>query len=324
MAINEILSYCETDTGTNLLTQVEYFSDAERLIGNTQFTIARSKLVNKSVKQSVAVASGLAQFAADNQPADVTDLLLTSDMSNVITHANANFRRQNNLVIYPSTGTGNNLILTTTPFPYPTPAVGTEIQFIANATNTGTTLLTLDAFPATLILMQTTTGLQGLIGGEIRTGFIYRMIFNGLNWILMDIPPRVSKLFAQVSKSTSQVVGSGSIILFDGTADFDPSGFWNGGLNRLIPNTLGVFNISCTIGYTAPAGRTIELRLRKNGLSSKTFDLKDENSECVNGQAFAEVTTIGDYFEMVLLVSPPSGTIVGNPARNYFAINFLG
>lgn len=48
---NELLKFCETTTGTNLLTQAEYTADAQRLIGN-QPGIARDKLVNKVLRQS--------------------------------------------------------------------------------------------------------------------------------------------------------------------------------------------------------------------------------------------------------------------------------
>jgi len=34
MAINEILKFCDTNTGTNLLTQSEYDADTQRTTGN--------------------------------------------------------------------------------------------------------------------------------------------------------------------------------------------------------------------------------------------------------------------------------------------------
>lgn len=79
MATNEILQFAETDTGTNLLTQAEYLADAQRPIGN-QPGVARSKLVNKALRQSSLIAAAVAQFIADNQSNNVVD---TADPANI-------------------------------------------------------------------------------------------------------------------------------------------------------------------------------------------------------------------------------------------------
>ena len=71
MATNEILQFCATDTKSNLLTQSEYEADGERIIGN-QPGIARSKFVNKVLRQTSAVAAGLGEFIK-NGGNDCTD-----------------------------------------------------------------------------------------------------------------------------------------------------------------------------------------------------------------------------------------------------------
>lgn len=78
MATNEILQFAETDTGTNLLTQAEYLADAQRPIGN-QPGVARSKLVNKALRQSSLIAAAVAQFIADNQTNNVVDTAAPAD-----------------------------------------------------------------------------------------------------------------------------------------------------------------------------------------------------------------------------------------------------
>ena len=80
MATNEILRFAETDTGTNLLTQAEYLADAQRPIGN-QPGVARSKLVNKALRQSSLIASGIAEFLADNQGNNITDSLTPQNIA---------------------------------------------------------------------------------------------------------------------------------------------------------------------------------------------------------------------------------------------------
>ena len=80
MATNEILQFAETDTGTNLLTQAEYLADSQRPIGN-QPGVARSKLVNKALRQASLISAGVAEFLADNQANDITDGLTPQNIA---------------------------------------------------------------------------------------------------------------------------------------------------------------------------------------------------------------------------------------------------
>lgn len=83
MATNEILRFAETDTGTNLLTQAEYLADAQRPIGN-QPGVARSKLVNKALRQASLIAAGLAEYIADNQANNITDALTPQNIADYL------------------------------------------------------------------------------------------------------------------------------------------------------------------------------------------------------------------------------------------------
>lgn len=80
MATNGILQFAETDTGTNLLTQAEYLADSQRPIGN-QPGVARSKLVNKALRQASLIAAGVAEFLADNQANNITDGLTPQNIA---------------------------------------------------------------------------------------------------------------------------------------------------------------------------------------------------------------------------------------------------
>lgn len=86
MAINEILPFATTNTGTNLLTQAEYVADAQRPIGH-QPGIARSKLANKAMRQASLMAAGVAEFIADYQSQNVTDSLTTQNISDYLANA---------------------------------------------------------------------------------------------------------------------------------------------------------------------------------------------------------------------------------------------
>lgn len=74
MATNKILPFAGTDIGSNLLTDEEYAADSQRPIGH-QLGDARRKLANKALRQSAAIAAGVAQYIADNQGVDITDAL---------------------------------------------------------------------------------------------------------------------------------------------------------------------------------------------------------------------------------------------------------
>jgi len=69
---NEILKFCETSTGTNLLTQAEYLADAQRVIGN-QPGIARDKFVNKVLRQSSFISKVFADYLIQQTGGTVLD-----------------------------------------------------------------------------------------------------------------------------------------------------------------------------------------------------------------------------------------------------------
>jgi microcystin-dependent protein len=86
MATNEILRFAETNTGTNLLTQAEYASDAQRTTGH-QPGIARAQLENKVLRQASLMSSGLAEFIADYQANNVTDSLTPQQVADYLVAA---------------------------------------------------------------------------------------------------------------------------------------------------------------------------------------------------------------------------------------------
>lgn len=303
MAANEILNYCETNTGTNLLTQAEYLADPERVIGNTQFTIARSKLVNKSVKQSVAVASGVAQFIADNQPVDITDTLLTNDMRDAFIHAQSNFRRQNVPLTFTSTGTANNLIIDTLPL-YPTIIIGTEIQIIANATNTASVTIVLDGGAPQNVRTQTQIGFQVLRPGEIVSGGIYRLIWNGTDWIIMNPTYISSFIGAQIT------VGAGQIIIGNGiyqkvnysTVIFDTSSLWSNAAQQFTVTRAGYYRLNSILSISnAATVTTVSQAIFVNGIPQIRI-----------GQLQSPVSPISDQIEVIgsgMVLLSPSNTV---------------
>lgn len=72
MAVNDFLPFCQTSTGTNLLTEAEYAASTDRTSGNKP-GVASSKLNNKALRQSAALTSVLAQLVSDKTGTDVLD-----------------------------------------------------------------------------------------------------------------------------------------------------------------------------------------------------------------------------------------------------------
>ncbi len=72
MPTNNILPFCPTDSGTNLLSQADYLAATNRDIGN-QPGVASSKLNNKALRQSAFITSQIAQFIADKTGSNVLD-----------------------------------------------------------------------------------------------------------------------------------------------------------------------------------------------------------------------------------------------------------
>lgn len=132
MANNEILPFAGTDTGTNLLTQAEYLADAQRPIGN-QPGVARSKLVNKALRQSSLIAAAVAQFIADNQANNVVDTATPADIADWIEAAVRS-------IGIPTAVAGGTADAITADFP-PNVALtnGTTVIVRAGAANTTTT-----------------------------------------------------------------------------------------------------------------------------------------------------------------------------------------
>lgn len=84
---NNILPFCPTDTGTNLLTQSQYAAASDRTNGN-QPGIASSKLNNKAIRQATFMTSQLAQFMADKLNVNILD---NGDTAALLAQVNSTF-----------------------------------------------------------------------------------------------------------------------------------------------------------------------------------------------------------------------------------------
>ena len=108
MATNEILTTASVDNGTNLQTQSEYSADAQRPTGQSS-GVARSKFINKTLRQLSLIAAAVAQFIADRQATNVTDGLAPTALGDMFEQALVN--RQ----IATATGTADAILLALAP-----------------------------------------------------------------------------------------------------------------------------------------------------------------------------------------------------------------
>lgn len=83
MANSEILTTASVDNGTNLLTQSQYVADAQRPTGQAS-GVARSKFINKTLRQLSLVAAAVAKYIADRQATDVTDGLAVQTLEDMM------------------------------------------------------------------------------------------------------------------------------------------------------------------------------------------------------------------------------------------------
>lgn len=108
MATSNILQFAPTDTGTNLLSDAAYLAASDRTNGN-QPGVASAKLNNKALRQSSAVAAGVAQFIATRQATNITDALTPSQIETALASATTG-RLLRTLVYYRIAGVQNVII----------------------------------------------------------------------------------------------------------------------------------------------------------------------------------------------------------------------
>ncbi len=83
MATSEILTTASVDNGTNLLTQVEYDADVQRPTGQAP-GVARSKFINKTLRQLSLVSAVVGKYIADRQATNVTDGLAVQTLEDML------------------------------------------------------------------------------------------------------------------------------------------------------------------------------------------------------------------------------------------------
>lgn len=103
MGTSSILPFAPVDTGLNLLSDADYLAASDRTTGN-QPGVARSRLVNKALRQSSLLAAVIAQFTADRQTSNVGDGLSVAGLQSQFEAALLQFIGAQNQAVLGSSG----------------------------------------------------------------------------------------------------------------------------------------------------------------------------------------------------------------------------
>lgn len=238
MANNEILPFAGTDTGTNLLTQAEYNADSQRPIGN-QPGVARSKLVNKVLRQTSLIASAIAQYFANRQSNDITDSLSAATLAEYMLNAIGGDTQKNSFNSAIAAGTADAITASYTP------AVialtnGLSLFVRATAANTSTTP-TFTPNSGTVTAKAIVKGAsQALVAGDIA---------GAGHWLELQYDSTLDRWVLQNPATGTATVTSANDATFADNSSKPASTSWIRGAMSAIATAAGFATSYATNGY---------------------------------------------------------------------------
>jgi len=189
MSTNEILPFCGTDTGTNLLTQSAYNSSTLRTSGNAP-GIASLELNNKALRQATFVASQVAQFISNKLNQDVLDNGSTATLQAQIVSAIGGLTVASKSASYSLNAVTDNVLLFTAVSTATLPtAVGNtgHVFYIINTTG---------GYSVTLATTSSQT-IGGYASGALSLtaqNAMIAVVSDGSNWQIISSTPEVVTL----------------------------------------------------------------------------------------------------------------------------------
>lgn len=204
---NEILPFCPTDSGTNLLTQVEYDAATDRTIGN-QPGIASSKLNNKALRQSSFVTSQLAQYISDTLNESVLDNGVDADILDQIERSLAaptSSRYVSNLGLAASVA-ANALTISLKTFNGSAPSAGSPVKLAFRNSTSATGQYTVVSVTSALTVVVPSSATLGQISGKDQYVWIYA-IYDGTN---VQLGVSGVNVFSEASTQSTTAISAGS------------------------------------------------------------------------------------------------------------------
>jgi hypothetical protein len=188
MALNNFLPFCNTDTGTNLLSQGDYAAALGRTEGNAP-GIASLELVNKALRQSSAIASQIAQFVSNKLDENVVDDGVLADLQTQLVNAFDRARVVSKATSYSLVALTDELVLFSAAATATLPtAVGITGKVFIIINPTGSYNVTINTTSAQTI--------GGAASGSIilsTANSLLAVVSNGTNWnILQQLPTPIT------------------------------------------------------------------------------------------------------------------------------------
>jgi hypothetical protein len=174
---------CLTDAATGLLLEIVWVT----AVSGDTFTIVRAQ----------EGTTALTWSAGDN-----VQLLWTMGQAATMIQRQQLQIQADNYVV--ASGTANTIVLTLPIGPGSLSALtGMPIRFQAIATNTGAVTLNVNGFGAVNL---NTPAAYSLVGGQLQSGGVYEVIYNGSTYQLQTIPPIGGIYFGTDTGSTNNIV----------------------------------------------------------------------------------------------------------------------
>jgi len=244
---------------------------------------------------------------------------LPTDTSNwIVDDLDIQTWRQSKYNTYISTGTPNALVVNPAD-PYLTADLGTQINVVANATNTGPATLNISGLGAIPIVLQSPIGFIPILPGEIVTGMICEFICTSTNAILKN--PSVDRtFFSNTSTNLITPIPANTNIIPNMLATVDNYSWFNPSNNRFTPNISGWYDFFFGTAIDAGAtNRDVNVGYILNGsVIDPTNRLFISNGYNSSGTARLFFNGTTDYIQLAVRINGATGNITGATAQLLF------
>lgn len=173
---------------------------------------------------NITVAFGQTSITAGNIAVNANAPFITESLTQKISQASGDARYlqasslQASAPIYAVAGGTANAI-TATPSPaYGSVVAGTILYLLAASTNTGPTTIAINGLGPFAVFKKTPVGIDALVGGEIVSGSIYTLFYDGTVFELLD-PSTVTLPVLQTTTSSTSIPTTKTSIPWNAAAD---------------------------------------------------------------------------------------------------------
>lgn len=221
-----------------------------------------------------------------------------------------------------STGSSNAYVYTPSNVSYPASIVtGEEFTFKANFTNTSAATLAINGLTAKSIFKQTTSGPAALSGGEIQSGQLVKVQYDGTQYQIISAIPAATSATVTAFRATNSsgfaatTKMTGWTEIFDTTGNFEPT--TNG---RFTASVTGTYLFAWHAVQNGSPSDLLKVTLYKNGVSLSITALASATQfDGCSATACIELAST-DYVELYVTL----GTSGSDAAVTWFTGYLIG